>query len=385
MKQKDNAFDVIIIGGGPAGTTSAYLLNKYGYKVLLLDKKEFPRSKLCGGLITEKTLNLMLKIFDLSLSDLFNDNVIDYVSDSYKVYFKDKLITENKMETKFYLVRREVYDNYLLTQVKNNKVKVIEDTKVVDIDFENNKVITENNDYYQSKYIIAADGANSLVRNKIFKKRRLRNSKKIKKNIAISIETEIKRTELSEKIDQPILYFGILNWGYGWVFPKKDTVTIGIAGLKNRNRDYKKIFKDYLKIIDSDIKDIKIKGWPIPFGNYLKKPVYKNTFLVGDAANFTDPLTGEGLYYAHKSAKIATYVIHKSKKEVINLEREYSKNINNLINKKLKKAKLYRNILWSPPLFIQKILISFGSRFLNKKITNMIQGEQDYEIEQKEI
>ena len=385
MKQKDNAFDVIIIGGGPAGTTSAYLLNKYGYKVLLLDKKEFPRSKLCGGLITEKTLNLMLKIFDLSLSDLFNDNVIDYVSDSYKVYFKDKLITENKMETKFYLVRREVYDHYLLTQVKNNKVKVIEDTKVVDIDFENNKVITENNDYYQSKYIIAADGANSLVRNKIFKKRRLRNSKKIKKNIAISIETEIKRTELSEKIDQPILYFGILNWGYGWVFPKKDTVTIGIAGLKNRNRDYKEIFKDYLKIIDSDIKDIKIKGWPIPFGNYLKKPVYKNTFLVGDAANFTDPLTGEGLYYAHKSAKIATYVIHKSKKEVINLEREYSKNINNLINKKLKKAKLYRNILWSPPLFIQKILISFGSRFLNKKITNMIQGEQDYEIEQKEI
>ena len=58
----ENRFDAIVIGAGPAGSTAAYLLAKKGFKVLILDKKAFPRDKLCGGLITWKTVKVLENI-----------------------------------------------------------------------------------------------------------------------------------------------------------------------------------------------------------------------------------------------------------------------------------------------------------------------------------
>ncbi len=53
----------------------------------------------------------------------------------------------------------------------------------------------------------------------------------------------------------------------------------------------------------------KIYGHPIPFGNYLDKPAYKNILLVGDAAGLADSISGEGIFYAQRSGELATYVI----------------------------------------------------------------------------
>ena len=65
-------------------------------------------------------------------------------------------------------------------------------------------------------------------------------------------------------------------------------------------------------IKDVNIKDLKFYGCPIPYGNYLKKPYYKNIFLVGDAAGFVDPLMGEGIAYAMQSGAFAASVINKA-------------------------------------------------------------------------
>ena len=56
MMTQEKKFDAIVIGAGPAGSTAAYLLAKSGLQVLVLDKKVFPRDKLCGGLLTRKTV-----------------------------------------------------------------------------------------------------------------------------------------------------------------------------------------------------------------------------------------------------------------------------------------------------------------------------------------
>ena len=63
-----NSYDAIVIGAGPAGTTAAYLLAKNGFKVLIIDKKSFPRDKLCGGLLTQKTVKLLEDIFQIITS-----------------------------------------------------------------------------------------------------------------------------------------------------------------------------------------------------------------------------------------------------------------------------------------------------------------------------
>jgi flavin-dependent dehydrogenase len=57
------SFDAVVVGAGPAGSTAAYLLASSGFKVLILDKSAFPRNKLCGGLLTWKTVRLLENIF----------------------------------------------------------------------------------------------------------------------------------------------------------------------------------------------------------------------------------------------------------------------------------------------------------------------------------
>ena len=374
IENKKSKYDVIVVGGGPAGSTAAFLLSQNGYEVLLIDKAKFPRKKLCGGLITAKTLNLIQKIFDVSLDELENYDVIDYVSDSYQIYFKDKYITKNHLEGKFHLVKRDVYDNYLLKTVKQKGVEVLENTKVTDIDFKKNIIKTAEDKKFQSDYIIAADGVNSIIKNKILDERNLKNNSYIVNNKAMTLETEVSKAKLSFDIDGPILYFGVINWGYGWIFPKKDTAIVGLGGLTNHNKDLKEDFKKYLKLLRLDKYSLDIKGWPLPFGNYLDRPSYKNTFLVGDAANLVDPLTGEGLCYAHKSAQIVSQVIIENQKDTKNISNLYNERINEEIINKLKKAKFYRSILWSSPKIVYRILVSLGAKYFHKKITNIIQG-----------
>ena len=373
-ENKISEYDVIVVGGGPAGSSAAFLLSKAGFEVLLVDKAKFPRKKLCGGLITEKTLNLIQDIFDCSLDELKNDNVIDYVSDSYQIYFENKQITKNHLEGKFHLIKRDVYDNYLLQFVKQKGVKVLENTKVTDVDFKNNIIKTEKDKEFRSDYIIAADGVNSVIKNKILMERNLKNNSYIVNNKAMTIETEVSKEKLPFDLDGPILYFGVINWGYGWVFPKRDTAVIGLGGLVNQNKDLKEIFKEYLKLLKLDKYPLKVKGWPLPFGNYLDRPSYKNTFLIGDAANLVDPLTGEGLCYAHKSAQIVSQVIIENQKDTQMIPSLYNERVNEEIIKKLKKSKFYRSILWASPKMINKILVSLGAKYFHKKITNLIQG-----------
>ena len=372
-----NNFDIIVVGGGPAGLTSAYQLNKYGFNVLLVDKNTFPRPKLCAGLLTKKTRKLVNDIFSVTTSDLKEKEVVDFCSDYYQIYFKDKLIYENEMEDAFYYVHRRVYDNFLFNLVKNTGVKIKEGTEVRDIDLFDSKVITKNGNEFKAEYIIGADGANSVIRKKIIAKRDDIKFEDFKKNMAVSLEAIVPRSELKLDFDHPILYYGILNWGYGWIFPRKDSLVIGIAGLKKDNKNFKDIFKEYLDLIGIKNKDINYTGWQLPYGNFLKEPFYNNTLLVGDAAGLVEPLTGEGIYYAHHSGLLAAKAINKAENYNRNLISTYKKSLDEEILLRLDRFKKLSKFFYGQPAFMQKFLLSLATKTAGNYLTDIIQEVKD--------
>jgi flavin-dependent dehydrogenase len=67
----------------------------------------------------------------------------------------------------------------------------------------------------------------------------------------------------------------------------------------------------------------RIAGHPIPYGNFLRKPVSENFLLVGDAAGFVDPITGEGIFYAQRSAELAAWAIRECAHNNRDLETSY--------------------------------------------------------------
>jgi len=307
-------YDVVIVGAGPAGSTAAYILSKKGYNVLLLDKNHFPRKKLCGGCLTAKTLWLLNRVFNESEESLIKNNIIDYKSFRFDVRYKTKVLVSPISPLAYYFVDRQVYDSFLLRKAKEAGAEVSEGEKVTDMrvappTYCELTLTTSRQRQIKTKFIIGADGANSTVRTKLLREKKI-NGSRWHRNLAYCLEIFIPRKDDYETLEFPILSFGYLRYGYSWIFPNKDRLVVGIGGLERKNKNlpgkFKKFLSDYnLGGIDS----YKIKGYPLPFGNSLSTPFYGNILLVGDAAGLVDPMLGEGIYQAHKSGELAAKAI----------------------------------------------------------------------------
>lgn len=274
MKQ----FDVVIIGGGPSGTSTGAMLVKKGYSTLIIDKHTFPRKKLCAGGVTSQSKALYDQIFgegNYSFSDK---------TDKFNIFFKEKFIIKGDELYTLNFVRREKFDNELLTCFKNLGGQTIEGKKAIKFDLENSVVTLEDGEQIGYKVLVGADGATSMVR-KLF-------NKDYAPDI-FCMETYLKNTRNEHAVS---LYAG-LGGGYGWIFPHGDTVAVGYCGPTSRSKQNCDEFKDFIRLTGFDCDGADIRGAYIPTVP-VEVPCYKNVLLVGDAGGFVFPFTGEGLCFA---------------------------------------------------------------------------------------
>ena len=127
-------FDVVIIGGGPSGTSTGAMLVKKGVSTLIIDKHIFPRKKLCAGGITPQSKVLYDEIFGAE-NYTFSDT-----TDVFNIYFMEKFVLKGDSFYNLKFVRREVFDNELLTRFKELGGQTIEGKKAIKFDLENNNM-----------------------------------------------------------------------------------------------------------------------------------------------------------------------------------------------------------------------------------------------------
>ena len=109
----------------------------------------------------------------------------------------------------------------------------------------------------------------------------------------------------------PHIYFDVMPWGYGWVFPRGDTCSIGVGGLVRKGTDFRATLRELVGMTctEGTWDRLKVQGFSLPFGNFGRTPGRKGILLIGDAAGLAEPVTGEGISFAVESAGLAARAI----------------------------------------------------------------------------
>lgn len=282
-------YHVVIVGGGPAGAGAGITLQKAGLSTCIVDCRTFPRTKLCGGLVTRKTKDLLNTLMDDRSESEIWDAVSTGVHTRLKLYNRFELAADVQIGEAFDTVYRKEYDNYLMEYYKAKGGTLCDGVKLQSIDIRAKKLAGTKGEEFTYDCLIAADGANSWVR------RQLGLSFKGK---LFCLEINVSREDFD--YDGVGIYFDVIGVGYAWVFPKRDVYCIGIGSVERPRTDTKAVFTDFLQRIGvRNMERYPFKGAYVPGGGFLKKPVFGDDLLfVGDAAGFADPLTGEGLYWS---------------------------------------------------------------------------------------
>lgn len=372
MGDRKKDFDVIVVGAGPSGSTTAYELAKAGMSVLMLEKEKFPRYKPCGG-------GLSLKI-ERILSVNIKDVIESTITGSYFTYQQKEGLYLWSDRPVAYMVMREKFDSLLVSEAVKAGATFMDGIKV--------KGITESGNSYEvicgeesfhCRYVIGADGVNGVVR-RFIRPREIR-------TMAASIEAEIPvERDLIDKHNNYVhIDFGTIPYGYAWVFPKNGVLSAGIAGFRGVVKQPRKYFDQFLKAHSSikEVSNYKYKGYPIPLFRNHQKLTKDGVLLTGDAGNLVDPFFGEGIYYAIRSGQLASSVVIDARDKGHDTLSGYDELLDSELYPEFKAAQKISQFVYTFPRTWFDILTDKPE--LAEKYYNVLRGESSYRIFIKEL
>jgi len=374
------SFDAIVIGAGPAGSTAAYLMASKGFRVLILDKSVFPREKLCGGLLTWKTVKLLENIFQTTIDFLKSKQIITCSSIKYRVVSSTGTSFKSQLDYPFHFVRRTTYDAFWLKLACRAGAEFRPGEKVISLDSldRGGKISTDKGSEFFGRFIFGADGAVSKVRGLLASKNFIHTE--WKSNLATALEVFVPNRLTPELPDYPQIYFGHIPWGYAWCFPGEHFRVLGICGLNAKAGKFlRNGYEAFLNSIRISKEHIPAPAsHALPYGNYLTTPGHGNVLLLGDACGLADPLLGEGIYYAHKSAQLAAEAVMQSYHEPPAALKRYARHLNRVIISELKYVRIGRQIIFSlPGAWPYRILTSL-LKIMPQKCEETIQGQRSF-------
>jgi geranylgeranyl reductase family protein len=309
-------YDVVIVGAGPSGSTAAKNLAENGKKVLIIDKQKFPRDKSCGGGIPTRVMKQFpyIKAFIDSIS-------YGSYTHSSSLKYTLKFVTDKPF---LVTVIRKDFDDGLVKLAVNAGATFLNSTAVKDVTIQKDKValLLDDNKKIEAEIVLGCDGIRSIVAEKTDL------CKKMDEICTCVVQEQRMDEQQLHKYftDKKIVHLFIKTQGiagYGWIFPKKKHINIGMGqfesavdsskpktNLKESYEKYIKLLKEK-KMLPLDFPIENVKGGLLPVFP-LKKTYSERVLLCGDAAGFINSITGEGIYYAMASGEIAANVASES-------------------------------------------------------------------------
>lgn len=299
-------YDILIIGGGPAGSTLAYCLQGHGLHIGILDKQTFPRQKVCAGWVTPEVMRLL----NIDLDDYARGRVLQKISG-----FRISLLGQRQVESHYpadepvsYGIRRIEFDNYLLQRCG---AELLLGEPFNDMTRDDDGWLVNNR--YRARLVVGAGGHFCPVARAI-------GAKGVSERAVAAQEVEYEMSAAEKAActirgEVPELFFTPDLAGYGWIFRKGDYLNIGLGREdKSRLSGHVQRFCDHLSgqhKLPGEVTD-KFNGHAyLLYPHAVRHMVADNVLLIGDAAGLAYPQSGEGIRPAVESAILAGDVIRE--------------------------------------------------------------------------
>jgi geranylgeranyl reductase family protein len=309
-------YDVIVVGASVSGLRTAELISSQGYKVLVLEEHEKIGKPLkCAGLVS-------WRIFEL-IPDLPKEIIINEVKRAK--FFSpcgNSFFLESKKSV--YVIDREKFDKYLATRALKSNCDIRLNTALKDLGYENDciKVFT-NKGNFETKILVGADGANSLVARKLGLQQG--------KNFLVGMQATVKGN-FENSVE---LWFGqkIAPGFFAWVIPENEKrARIGLATEKKTKLYFEKFLEKRVG------KKVRPNAYGLIRFGLMKKTFAKRALLVGDAACMVKPFSGGGIIYGLIGSSICAEACTQALKKEEFSEKFFAKVYEKEWKRKLAKA-----------------------------------------------
>lgn len=321
--------DVIVVGAGPAGATTATILAQKGYDVLLLDRQQFPRDKACGDAVPTGAIGILRRLGMGEKIDQAVERGEFYplhgmLLASPKGHVLEADFEKGENGERSYVAPRLYFDAVIQQHAVESgaefrqahvKEPLIENGRVVGVRARANGSFEE----FHSRIVIGADGVTSAITRTL----RPKSGQHVDGHRAVALRAYIEDIEELPHEVEFYLYEDILP-GYAWIFPfgeNKANIGLGMRldQFRQKDQSLEEMLRGFLEMPDIK-KRLKQGGklrdvatWQLNFGSQKNlQHAYNGALLVGDAAGFINPLTGGGIHNALLSADFAAQTVDEA-------------------------------------------------------------------------
>lgn len=298
-EDNQQVWDVVVVGAGPAGASAAHAAACTGRRVLLLEKAELPRYKTCGGGIIGPSRDALPPGFELPLRDR-----VHAVTFSLNGRLTRTRRSRNML---FGLINRPDFDAQLVDSAKDAGASVRTGVTVSRVeqhgaevpDRRTVAVVLGDGEVVLARAVVGADGSAGRIGAHV-------GVKVDQVDLGLEAEIPVPAPVAEDWAGRVLIDWGPIPGSYGWVFPKGDTLTVGVISARGEGAATKRYLEDFIGRLGLAGFEPSISSGHLTRCRAEDSPLSRGRVLVcGDAAGLLEPWTREGISFALRSGRLA--------------------------------------------------------------------------------
>ncbi|MEU7165984.1 geranylgeranyl reductase family protein [Streptomyces morookaense] len=292
-------WDVVVVGGGPAGASAAHAAAAAGRRVLLLEKAELPRYKTCGGGIIGPSRDALPPGFRLPLRDRIHAVTFSHNGRMVR--------TRRSRRMLFGLINRPEFDAGLVDAARAAGAEVRTGVTVSRVeqhgpsvpDRRTVAVVLGDGRTLLARAVVGADGSAGRIGAHV-------GVKLAQVDLGLEAEIPVPASVAEDWAGRVLIDWGPIPGSYGWVFPKGDTLTVGVISARGEGAATKRYLDDFIGRLGLAGFEPSISSGHLTRCRSEDSPLSRGRVIVcGDAAGLLEPWTREGISFALRSGRLA--------------------------------------------------------------------------------